>query len=57
MNFSTEEWLLFPKVGYRISDAIRTYLGAEIYSGPAGTLFDLIDQSLTAGYAELRVGF
>jgi hypothetical protein len=56
-NFTTREWLLFPKVGYRISDAMTTYVGAEVYAGPAGTLFDLIDEQLTAGYAELRFSF
>jgi len=57
MNFTTREWLVFPKVGYRISDRLITYLGGEIYSGPDGTLFDLIDETLTAGYAELRLTF
>jgi hypothetical protein len=57
VNFTTREWLLFPKIGYRISDAMTTYLGAEVYAGPSGTLFDLIDEQLTAGYAELRFSF
>ncbi len=57
LNLTTKEWLLFPKLEYRISDRLRTYLGAEIFVGPAGTLFDLIDEKLTAGYAELRYSF
>ena len=57
VNFSTQEWLVFPKIGYRISDAMTTYLGAEVYVGPDGTLLDLIDEHLTAGYAELRASF
>jgi hypothetical protein len=57
LNFTTEEWLLFPKIGYRISDAMTTYLGAEVYVGPDGTLIDLIDERLSAVYAELRLSF
>jgi hypothetical protein len=57
VNLTTREWLVFPKLGYRISDALITYAGAEVYVGPAGTLLDLIDEHLTAGYAELRYSF
>jgi hypothetical protein len=57
VNFTTREWLVFPKVGYRMSDAMTTYVGAEVYVGPTHTLLDLIDEQLTAGYAELRYAF
>jgi hypothetical protein len=57
LNASTREWLLFPKLEYRISDSLRSYAGAEIYFGPQDTLFDLIDHQLTAGYVELRYSF
>lgn len=57
VNFSTKEWLVFPKLGYQVSDNLSTSVGAEIFAGPDGTLFGLIDQQLSAGYAELRYGF
>jgi hypothetical protein len=57
MNFTTQEWLAAPKIGYKVSDQMTAYLGAEIFYGPEGTLFGLIDQTLTAGYAELRASF
>jgi hypothetical protein len=57
MNFTTREWLAAPKIGYKVSDQMTAYLGAEIFYGPEGTLFGLIDQTLTAGYAELRASF
>ena len=56
VNFTTKEWLLFPKLAYQISDALSTYVGAEIYAGPNGTLFNRISQ-LSAGFAELRYSF
>ena len=57
VNFTTREWLAAPKLGYRLSDAVLAYLGAEIFAGPDDTLFGLIDEILSAGYAELRVIF
>ncbi|HEY5091384.1 MAG TPA: DUF1302 family protein [Polyangia bacterium] len=57
LNFTTHEWLLTPRIGYRLSDALSTYLGAQIFHGPQDTLFGLIDADLSAGYAELRYTF
>ena len=56
-NFTTEEWLLFPKLAYKLSDALSTSIGAEVYSGPPETLFGLVEAELSAGYAELRYAF
>jgi hypothetical protein len=44
-------------VSYKITDALSTSVGAEIYGGPKSTLFGLIDAELSAGYAELRYSF
>lgn len=57
VNFSTEEWLLYPKLNYKISDSLSTSIGAEIYGGPDRTLFGAIDELLSAGYAELKLAF
>jgi hypothetical protein len=57
VNFTTQEWLAAPKIGYRFSDAITAYAGAEIFGGPVGTLFGLIAAELSAGYVELRLTF
>ncbi len=57
VNFSTKEWLLFPKLGYQLSDTLSTTVGAEIYAGPHDTLFGVIDSNLSAGYAELKMSF
>jgi hypothetical protein len=57
VNFSTEEWLLYPKLNYKISDSLSTSVGAEIYGGPDRTLFGAIDELLSAGYAELKLAF
>jgi hypothetical protein len=57
LNFTTEEWLLYPKLAYSISDAMSVSVGGELYAGPAGSLFNLIEERLSAGYAELRLSF
>jgi len=57
MNFTTKESLLFPKLSYKMSDAMSTAIGAELYSGPPDTLFGAIEAELSAGYAELRYSF
>jgi hypothetical protein len=57
VNFSTKEWLTTPKIGYRLSDTMIAYVGAEVGSGPSGTIFGLADQKMSAGYAELRATF
>lgn len=57
VNLTTREWLLYPKLAYSISDSMSVAVGAELYTGPAGSLFDLIEDRLSAGYAELRLSF
>jgi hypothetical protein len=57
VNFSTWEWLVYPKIAYNITDGMTVTVGAEIYNGPKDTLFLLIEEVLSAGYAELRIGF
>jgi hypothetical protein len=56
-NFTTREWLVTPRIGYRLSDAITMYAGAQVFHGPADTLFGIIDAQLSAGYVELRYTF
>jgi hypothetical protein len=56
-NFTTHEWLVTPRLGYHLSDAMIVYLGAQVFHGPTDTLFGLIDAELSSGYAELRYTF
>jgi hypothetical protein len=56
-NFTTREWLVTPRLGWKLTDTMIAYLGAQIFMGPKDTLFGLIDQTLSAGYAELRFAF
>lgn len=57
LNFTTKEWLVFPKVSYQISDDMSSAIGAEIYGGPQDTLLGLLERERSAAYAELRFSF
>jgi len=57
LNFTTKEWLVTPRIGYRFTDAMTGYIGAQVFQGPTDTLFGLIDEVLSAGYAELRYSY
>jgi len=56
-NFTTKEWVVTPRIGYHLSDAVIAYAGAQVFHGPADTLFGLVDAELSAGYVELRYTF
>jgi len=56
-NFTTQEWLVTPRIGWKLTDAMTAFVGAQVFMGPNDTLFGLIDQNLSAGYVELRFSF
>jgi hypothetical protein len=57
VNVTTREWLFTPRLGYKLTDALTAYVGAQIFRGPNDTLFGMIADELSAGYAELRISF
>jgi hypothetical protein len=57
LNVTTREWLVTPRIGYKFTDAMTGYLGAQIFVGPTNTLFGIIENSLSAVYAELRFAY
>jgi len=56
-NFTTREWLVTPRIGWKMTDTMTAYVGAQVFAGPDDTLFGFIDQTLSAGYVELRAAF
>ncbi len=56
-NVTTEEFLLRPRMAYDIADAFTFTLGGELYSGPADTLFDFIEDHLSSLFVELKISF
>jgi len=57
VNVTTEEFLIRPRMAYDIADAFTFTLGGELYSGPADTLFDFIEDHLSSVFMELKISF
>ncbi|MCK4663020.1 MAG: hypothetical protein KAT68_09160 [Bacteroidales bacterium] len=56
-NITTDELLLFPKLTYSITDALKLSVGANYYYGKENTLYDLIDKSMSSVFFELKASF
>lgn len=56
-NFTTREIMLFPEIKYKPADALTISLGGEFYSGPNGTIYDLIDDFMNCIRVSLRADF
>lgn len=56
-NLNTKELYFKPKATYNLSDNISFSAGAQIYSGPEGTLFYILKKGLNVGFIECKVSF
>lgn len=57
VNFTSDEYLLRPRISYDIADALTASIGGEFYTGPEDTLFGAIDTHLNSIYLELKKSF
>ncbi|HPV15776.1 MAG TPA: hypothetical protein PKY14_00290 [Bacteroidales bacterium] len=46
-----------PEVRVKPSDGLTLTVGAEIYSGKKGSLYDIINDFMNGAYVSLRVDF
>jgi hypothetical protein len=56
-NFTSHDMLLIPEVKIKPADGLAITIGAEIYSGRKGSLYDLVDEFMNGAYVSLRVNF
>jgi hypothetical protein len=56
-NFTSRDMLLIPEVKIKPADGLAVTIGAEIYSGRKGSLYDLVDDFMNGAYVSLRVDF
>lgn len=56
-NITSEEYLLYPRLTWKISDALSAAAGAQVMGGPEGSVFDLSGGILSGGFLELKVSF
>ncbi len=56
-NFSSNDWLIRPKIVWKISDALSTTLGGNYMKGKDASLFTYTTDILSGVFAELKVSF
>jgi hypothetical protein len=56
-NFTTEEWIVQPRISYRPADGVEVSLGFSGLYGPGDSLHDLVGPVLNAGYLGFKILF
>ncbi|MCB9283179.1 MAG: hypothetical protein H6563_03825 [Lewinellaceae bacterium] len=56
-NITSEEYLVRPRLSWKITDALTTAVGAQIMGGPKASIFDYSKSVLNGAFAELKVNF
>jgi hypothetical protein len=56
-NLTSGDLLLIPEIKIQPADGLAITVGAEVYSGRKGSLYDLIDDFMNGAYVSLRVDF
>lgn len=56
-NITTEEFLVRPKIAYKMSDGLTLSVGANYMDGPENTVFDYSGKVLNGAFIELKATF
>ncbi len=56
-NFTSGDFLLIPEIKIKPADGLAITVGAEIYSGRKGSLYNIVDDFMDGAYVSLRVDF
>jgi hypothetical protein len=56
-NFTTRDLLVIPEIKIKPADGLAITVGAEIYSGRSGSLYNIIDDFMNGAYFSLRLDF
>jgi hypothetical protein len=57
INLSTRESFFGPLLRCDLADNLKLSAGAQLYRGPEGTLFGLLEKSLSAAFIEIKASF
>ncbi len=57
MHFTTDEYMVIPKITYSISDGLSIAAGMEWYSGVYNTLYNLIENPFNSVFLQLKAFF
>jgi hypothetical protein len=56
-NFSTEEWQIYPKLSWKVSDDLKLSIGGQYFEGPENSIYDMISPVFNGGFLEMRFTF
>jgi hypothetical protein len=56
-NFTSRDLLIIPEIKIKPADGLAVTIGAELYSGKKGSLYDLVNDFMNGAYVSLRVDF
>ncbi len=56
-SFNTKELMFRPKISYQITDALSASCGGELYVGSDESLFELIEEEVSAGFIAFKASF
>jgi len=56
-NFTSHDLLMIPEIKIKPADGLTITLGAEIWSGRKGSLYDIVDEFMNGAYVSMRVDF
>jgi hypothetical protein len=56
-NFTSHDLVVIPEIRIKPADGLAITLGAEIYTGRKGSLYDIVDDFMNGAYVSLRVDF
>ncbi|MFA6581247.1 MAG: hypothetical protein WCS79_05540, partial [Paludibacter sp.] len=56
-NFTSDEWLVRPKISWKINDSLTASLGGSYMTGPVSSLFDYSAPIMNGGFMELKASF
>ena len=57
MHFTTDEYMIIPKITYSICDGLSIAAGMEWYSGGENSLYDLIENPFNSVFLQLKAFF
>jgi hypothetical protein len=56
-NLTSRDLLIIPEIRIKPADGLAITIGAELYYGRKGSLYDLVDDFMNGAYVSLRVDF
>jgi hypothetical protein len=56
-NLTSRDLLIIPEIRIKPADGLAITIGAELYFGRKGSLYDLVDDFMNGAYVSLRVDF